>query len=200
MKTRRRSIRRPVTVFMVTAGTVIFGLVADSRLAVDLLPDISYPSLTMSHRSAGRGPGDVEQFVSRPVEEGVGVVPGLARCTRSRAPGQSEVTLEFASGTRMDLASLAAREKLELVTLPREAKRPAILRFDPALDPILRYRLSGGENLKRLRRIADQTVKRDLEGGSGRGGGQGLGRRGGGDPGRGRRRAVVLRRVSRSPT
>jgi HAE1 family hydrophobic/amphiphilic exporter-1 len=79
-------------------------------------------------------------------------------------PGQSEVTLEFNSGTRMDLASLAVREKLDLVTMPREAKRPAILRFDPALDPVMRMRLSGGGNLKRLRRIAEQTVKRDLEG------------------------------------
>src|SRR6185503_8582230 len=78
-----------------------------------------------------------------------------------------EVTLEFGSGTRMDLASLGVREKLDLVQLPREARRPSILRFDPALDPVLRFRLSGGDNLKRLRRIAEQTVKRDLEGAAG---------------------------------
>jgi len=64
----------------------------------------------------------------------------------------------------MDLASLAVREKLDLVTLPREGKRSSILRFDPSLDPILRFRLAGGDNLQRLRRIADRSVKADLEG------------------------------------
>ncbi|TMQ73666.1 MAG: efflux RND transporter permease subunit [Candidatus Eisenbacteria bacterium] len=161
------SIRRPVTVFMTTLGVVLFGLVAASRLSVDLLPDISYPSLTVRTDLPDAAPGDVEQFVTRPVEEGVGVVPGLVRLHSVSRPGQSEVTLEFATGTRMDLASLAVREKLDLVSLPREARRPAVLRFDPSLDPIMRLRLSGGGNLLGLRRIAEHTVKADLEGAPG---------------------------------
>jgi len=167
MKLVEGSIHRPVTVFMTTLGVVLFGLVAGSRLSVDLLPDISYPSLTVRTDLPDAAPGDVEQFVTRPVEEAAGVVPGLVRMHSVSRPGQSEVTLEFGSGTRMDLAALSVREKLDLVTLPREARRPAILRFDPSLDPILRLRLSGGENLQRLRRIADRTVKTDLEGASG---------------------------------
>src|SRR5687768_3780170 len=161
------SLHRPVTVFMATLAIVLFGAVAATRLAVELLPDISYPSLTIRTDLPDAAPGDVEQFVTRPIEEGVGVVPGLTRIHSVSRPGQSEVTLEFVSNTRMDLASLAAREKLDLVVLPREAKRPAILRFDPSLDPILRYRLAGGTNLQRLRRIADRTVKSDLEGAPG---------------------------------
>ncbi|HKQ58981.1 MAG TPA: efflux RND transporter permease subunit [Candidatus Eisenbacteria bacterium] len=167
MRVIEGSIRRPVTVFMTTLGVVLFGLVAASRLDVDLLPDISYPSLTVRTDLPDAAPADVEQFVTRPVEEGVGVVPGLVRMHSISRPGQSEVTLEFASGTRMDLASLSVREKLDLVGLPREARRPAVLRFDPSLDPILRLRLSGGGNLQRLRRIAEHTVKADLEGAAG---------------------------------
>jgi HAE1 family hydrophobic/amphiphilic exporter-1 len=158
------SIRRPVTVFMVTLAVAMFGLVALPRLPVDLLPDISYPTLTIRTDLPDAAPGDVEQFVTRPIEEGVGVVPGLVRLHSVSRPGQSEVTMEFASRTRMDIASLAVREKLDLVVLPRESRRPAILRFDPSLDPILCLRLSGVPNLRRLRRIAEQTVKRDLEG------------------------------------
>jgi len=161
------SIRRPVTVFMAVVGVVLFGLVAGSRLSVDLLPNISYPTLTVRTDLPDAAPGDVEQFVTRPVEEAVGVVAGLVRLHSVSRPGQSEVTLEFSTGTRMDLASLSVREKLDLVTLPREAKRPAILRFDPSLDPIQRLRLSGGGNLQRLRRIAERTVKTDLEGAAG---------------------------------
>jgi HAE1 family hydrophobic/amphiphilic exporter-1 len=161
------SIQRPVTVFMTTLGLVLVGLVAASRLDVDLLPDIAYPSLTVRTDLPDAAPSDVEQFVTRPIEEGVGVVPGLVRLHSVSRPGQSEVTLEFTTGTRMDLASLSVREKLDLVTLPREAKRPAVLRFDPSLDPIMRLRLAGGGNLQRLRRIAEHTVKSDLEGAPG---------------------------------
>ena len=161
------SLKRPVTVSMATVAAVMFGFVALTRLGVELLPNISYPSLTVRTDLPDAAPGDVEQFVTRPVEEGVGVVPGLVRMHSVSRPGQSEVTLEFGSNTRMDLAALSVREKLDLVTLPREAKRPAILRFDPSLDPILRVRLAGGENLQRLRRIADRVVKSEIEGVSG---------------------------------
>src|SRR5438876_11732820 len=96
------SLKRPVTVFMVTAGLVIFGLVAASRLAVDLLPDISYPSLTIRTDFPDAAPGDVEQFVTRPVEEGVGVVPGLSRMHSISSAGQSQATLEVAPDARLD--------------------------------------------------------------------------------------------------
>jgi HAE1 family hydrophobic/amphiphilic exporter-1 len=164
MKLVEGSIRRPVTVTMATVAACLFGAVALSRLGVELLPNISYPSLTVRTDLPDAAPSDVEQFVTRPVEEGVGVVPGLVRMHSISRPGQSEVTLEFAGNTRMDLASLSVREKLDLVSLPREAKRPAILRFDPSLEPIQRFRLSGGHNLQRLRRIAERTIKADLEG------------------------------------
>jgi HAE1 family hydrophobic/amphiphilic exporter-1 len=164
MRIAEGSIKRPVTVAMATLAVVLFGAVALSRLGVELLPNISYPSLTVRTDLKDAAPADVEQFVTRPIEEGVGVVPGLVRMHSVSRPGQSEVTLEFASSTRMDLAALSVREKLDLVTLPREAARPAILRFDPSLDPIMRLRLSGGANLERLRRIADRTIQADLEG------------------------------------
>ncbi len=80
---------------MATAAVAIFGLVAQTRLAVDLLPDISYPSLTVRTNLPDAAPGDVEQFVTRPVEEAAGVVPGLVRMHSISRPGQSEVTLEF---------------------------------------------------------------------------------------------------------
>jgi HAE1 family hydrophobic/amphiphilic exporter-1 len=151
------SLKRPVTVAMATLAVVLFGAVALSRLGVELLPNISYPSLTVRTDLPDAAPGDVEQFVTRPIEEGVGVVPGLVRMHSVSRPGQSEVTLEFASNTRMDLASLAVREKLDLVTMPREAKRPRSCASIPSLDPILRA--AARLNLQRLRRIADRTVK-----------------------------------------
>ena len=93
------SLERPVTVFMVAAGLVVFGLVAASRLAVDLLPDISYPSLTVRTDLPDAAPGDVEQFVTRPVEEAVGVVPGLVRMHSISRPGIAASTSTIEIGT-----------------------------------------------------------------------------------------------------
>ncbi|REK04354.1 MAG: AcrB/AcrD/AcrF family protein [Acidobacteria bacterium] len=160
------SIRRPVTVFIFAVAAALFGVVAFRQLAVDLLPDITYPSLTVRTDYPGTAPTEVESLVSRPVENAVGVVNNVVRVTSSSRPDVSEVTLEFAWGTNMDFASLDVRERLDVVRLPLDAEQPVLLRFDPSLDPILRIGLtaSGDEvDLTRLRLIGEEEVKRVLE-------------------------------------
>ncbi|HEY3177078.1 MAG TPA: efflux RND transporter permease subunit [Candidatus Polarisedimenticolia bacterium] len=157
------SLKRRVTVSMCAVALVIFGVVAFTRLPINLLPDISYPSLTVETRYPGAAPGEIESLVSRPVEEAVGVVAGVRRVTSVSRPGLSQVTLEFTWGRNMDFASIDVREKLDLVVLPREADKPVVLRFDPANDPVVRLYLTGGENLYQIRYMADEILKKDLE-------------------------------------
>ena len=157
------SIRRPVTVFIGAVAAVIFGVVAFRGLATDLLPDISYPSITVRTGYEGAAPLEVENLVTRPVENAVGVVSNVARVTSSSRADISEVTLEFEWGTRMDLAALDVRERLDMLALPVDAERPILLRYDPALDPILRLGLSGADDLVRLRLIGEEQAKRTLE-------------------------------------
>lgn len=159
----RAAIQRPVTVSMVVIAILLFGLVSLQRLPLNLLPDISYPSLTIQADYEDSAPEEVENLITRLVEEAVGVLPGLTRMSSISRAGQSEVVLEFAWGTNMDLAALEAREKLDLVTLPRDAKRPVLLRFDPSNDPILRIRLSGTLGLSRLRYAADHDLRKHIE-------------------------------------
>jgi hydrophobic/amphiphilic exporter-1 (mainly G- bacteria), HAE1 family len=157
------SVRRPVTIGMMVVAIVIFGAVSFTRLPVNLLPEISYPTLTIETKYAGAAPAEVESLITRPIEEAVGIISGVQRLTSRSRSGLSQVTLEFAWKTNMDLATLDAREKLDLVTLPRDAEKPAILRFDPSADPILRLGLSGSGDLARLRMVAEDEVKKDLE-------------------------------------
>src|SRR5262245_31676522 len=157
------SLKRRVTVSMMAVALIVFGMVAFTRLPINLLPDISYPSLTVETRLPGAAPGEVESLVSRPVEEAVGVVAGVQRVTSVSRPGLSEVTLEFGWGRDMDFASIDVREKLDLVRLPREAVKPIVLRFDPANDPIMRLYLRGGGSLYQLRYVAEEVLKKDLE-------------------------------------
>jgi HAE1 family hydrophobic/amphiphilic exporter-1 len=132
------SLSRRVTIAMAAVALVLFGLVAFQRLSINLLPDLSYPSLTVETRYSGAAPGEVESLVTRPIEEVVGVVSGVQRLTSVSRPGVSQVTLEFAWDRDMDFAALDVREKLDVIRLPEQAQKPIVLRFDPADDPILR--------------------------------------------------------------
>lgn len=157
------SIRRPVTVLVLFIAVVVFGWVGFGRLAVDLLPDITYPSLTVRTDYEGAAPNEIENLITRPIEDAVGVVNNVVRVVSSSRADLSEVTLEFGWDTDMDLAALDVRERLDVVRLPLDAPRPTLLRYDPSLDPILRFGLTGNEDLVRLRLIAEQEVQRNLE-------------------------------------
>ncbi len=162
--------RRPVAITMVFVAAVVFGYFSYGRLPVTLMPEISYPTLTVRTEYPGAAPEEVENDVSRPVEEALGVVSGLRRVSSISRAGVSDVVLEFSWDTSMSQAIQDSLEKLDLILLPEQAERPLILRFDPSLDPVLELSLSGAgdrfsgpEGLRRLRRIADLQIKRALE-------------------------------------
>ncbi len=163
MKIVDLSIRRPVTIFIFAVAAVVFGLVAFSNLAVNLLPDITYPSLTIRTTYEGTAPVEIESLLTRPVENAVGVVNNVVRVTSSSRADVSEVTLEFAWDTNMDFAALDVRDRLDRARLPTDAEFPVLLKYDPSLDPIMRIGLHGSSDLGRLRFLGEEDLKRALE-------------------------------------
>jgi HAE1 family hydrophobic/amphiphilic exporter-1 len=166
------AIRRRVTVVMCTVAIALFGLVSLSRLKLNLLPDLSYPTLTIRTELPGAAPLELETLVTRPTEEAVSIIRNVRQVRSVSRAGQSDVMLEFVWGTDMDLAGIDVREKLDLLQLPLEAKRPLLLRFDPSSEPVLRLafldksdtaRTEGVDRLKSLRRFAEDRLKPDLE-------------------------------------
>ncbi|MBB1270596.1 efflux RND transporter permease subunit [Shewanella sp. SR44-3] len=161
------SVNRPVTVWMFMLAIMLFGMVGFSRLAVKLLPDLSYPSVTIRTLYDGAAPVEVEQLISKPLEESVGVVKGLRKISSISRSGLSDVVLEFEWGVDMDLASLEVREKIDTIELPLDINKPLLLRFNPNLDPIMRLAFSvpdaDADQLKQMRTFADEELKRRLE-------------------------------------
>ena len=157
------STERRVTVAMLMVAIIAFGWVGFGRLAVNLLPDITYPTLTVRTEYPGVAPQEIERLVAEPVEGLVGVVSNVVRVSSVSRPGLADVVVEFAWGTNMDFASLDVREKLDLAELPVEAGKPILLRFDPSLDPIMRVALYGETGLMELRRLAEERIRLDLE-------------------------------------
>lgn len=170
--------KRRVTILMFTVAIFLFGTVSLTRLKVNLLPDLSYPTITVRTELVGAAPVEVENLLSKPIEEAVGVIKNVRQVRSVSRSGQSDVILEFTWGTDMDFSGVEVREKLDLLELPEEAGRPLLLRFDPSNEPILRLGLmrkvsESGEStagivtdkefLKILRRFAEDRLKIDLE-------------------------------------
>ena len=166
-------VRRPVAVWMVAIAVAVFGFVSYQRLPLNLMPDLSYPTITVRTEVPGAAPEEVESSVSRPIEEALATTEGLVEIeSRSRA-GMSDVVLQFTWGADMDRASQDVRERLQTTWLPNDAERPLILRYDPTLDPILRVALSvddrappelrGPSSQILLREVAEREIKRTLE-------------------------------------
>lgn len=166
---------RRVTITMLVLAVLLFGFVSASRLKLDLLPELSYPTITVRTELPGTAPQEVENLLTRPIEEAVNIIKGVRTVRSVSRAGQSDVTLEFYWGTDMDFAGVDIREKLDMINLPREAERPVLLRFNPANDPIMRLGLaledsattsSSAERiarLKQLRLYADEQLAKTLE-------------------------------------
>jgi HAE1 family hydrophobic/amphiphilic exporter-1 len=165
------AIRRRVTIAMATVAITLLGMISLSRLKVNLLPDLSYPTLTIRTELPGAAPAEVENLLSRPIEEAAGVVRNVRSVRSVSRSGQSDVIIEFSWGTDMDFAGIEVRERLDLLWLPVEATRPLLLRFDPSSEPVMRVAFvdetakdaSHEERLKFMRRFADDRIKPEIE-------------------------------------
>lgn len=152
-----------------TITLVLFGLIALNSLKVNLLPEMSYPTLTVRTEYTGAAPAEVETLISEPLEEALGVVKGLRKIKSISRTGQSDIVLEYAWGTDMDQAGLDVRDKLDTVALPLQVKAPVILRFNPSTEPIVRLALTADDQsdpvarLIELRRYADDDLRKKLE-------------------------------------
>ena len=90
------AVKRPVAIAMFTLAVLLFGMVSLGRLSVNLLPELAYPTLTIRTDYTGAAPAEVEQLVSKPIEETIGTVKGVRTVKSISRPGQSDVVLEFA--------------------------------------------------------------------------------------------------------
>lgn len=157
------SIHRPVTVTMFFVAIAVFGVVSYDQLALNLLPEISYPTLTIRTRYEAAAPAEVESLISKPIENAVSVVNNVVRVSSVSKPEVSDVVLEFSWNTQMDFASLDVREKLDLVQLPLDADKPILLRYDPSTDPIMRISVTGSSRLAAIRYQLEEFVRPEVE-------------------------------------
>lgn len=158
------SVDRPVATFMVVAAVVVFGWVSLAQMPVDLMPELSHPTITVRTAYEGAAPEEVEDAITRPIEEYLGTVEGLTGLSSISRAGSSDVVFRFEWNTDLDLAIQKIRERVAFLTMPDGAESPQILRYDPTLDPILELAVvAESMSASALREYVVDEVERELE-------------------------------------
>ena len=159
------SIRRPVFMVMATMIVMILGAVSLSRLPIDLMPDITYPTLSIGTSYENASPEEIEELVTRPIEEAMSAVPGVEEVSSISSEGNSNVRVTFTWGTDLDAAANDVRDRLDRVMprLPEDAERPYLRKFDLASFPILILGAAGRLDPVQMRRLIEHEVKYRIE-------------------------------------
>jgi HAE1 family hydrophobic/amphiphilic exporter-1 len=159
------AVRRPVTMTMISAVIVLIGAVALMRLPVDLMPDVTFPTLTVRVAYPDVGPLEIEELVTRPIEQRVSAIAGLQEITSTSSEGQSQVRLLFDWGIDINEAADDLRSRMDFARaqLPEDAEAPIIFKFDASSVPIMFMGLSGDLDPVELREIAENDLGPRLE-------------------------------------
>ena len=158
------SIKQPVFITMVIAMIVVLGLVSYTRLGVDLMPDVTLPIIAVTTPYPGVGPEEVEQQVTKPIEDVLSSINGLDKLSSTSSEGVSVIVAQFKLEKEAQVASNEVRDKISTIrgTLPRDILEPIIDKFDPSSAPILSYGIvsrSGRLNTAELRLLVDDQIK-----------------------------------------
>lgn len=159
------AIKRPVFTVMVTAALMVLGLMGLARLGTDLFPDVAFPVVVVNVPYPGASPREVEQLVTKPIEDAVVSLNGIDRLKTTSREGLSTTVILFKLGVDLQDAATQVRERVAQTRykLPTEVKEPSVARFDVGAAPVITYTLSGGGSLPETAQFARDVIKPALE-------------------------------------
>ncbi len=160
------SVEKAITVFMAVIIVAIFGVVSFTRLTTDLFPNMNIPYAVVVTSYIGASPEEVEEIVSKPLEESFATTTNVKKLSSISQEHVSIIMLEFESDTNMDSAIIEMREKLDmaLTSLPDEVGNPMIIKINPDLMPIMQFSVSKeGMTQQELTNFVDEQVLPQVE-------------------------------------
>ena len=168
MSIPRFAIQRPVMMSMISAIIILLGGISLTRLPVDLLPDIAQPTINVRVNYSGVGPLEMEELVTRPLEQQLSAVSGVRQMNSTSSEGNSQIQMNFEWGHDLNEAMDDIRTRIDRVRgrLPEDADPPVIQKFDPNSQPILRLAvesMDGSLDRVALRELSEQTLSPRLE-------------------------------------
>lgn len=165
MSLTRVAVKRPIGTTILYAAILVVGVISVDQLAIDLLPEVDFPRISIVTQYEGIGPEEIETLLTRPIEKAVATIDGVEQLEGQSAEGLSRVQLHFTWGINLNAAVADVRSQLDRLgdTLPEDASTPLVYKFDLASVPIASIGLSGHGDPRRLRFLADEVLTRRLE-------------------------------------
>lgn len=165
MNIAKLAIERPVFVVMIILSLITLGIIGYSNMGVDLLPDVEYPTIFVSIIYPGASAEEIENLITKPVEDALGTLQGLDSIISTSRENVSIVTAKFSLGTDIKYAEMKVKEKIDLVKikLPDAIEEPKISRFSLTDIPSVALSLKGKKDLATLRDIVEDIIKPELE-------------------------------------
>lgn len=162
------SIKNPVFATMVMVALVVLGLFSYQRLGVESMPNVSIPFAWVQVNYPGASPEQVENDITRPLEDAINTVSGVKRIRSNSWEGRAGVQVEFHLSTNMDKAMTDMRDKIGLARpgFPKEAKEPFIVREegDNSRAIVELSLMSDTRNLRDLSTLTEQVISKRLQG------------------------------------
>lgn len=159
------SVRRPVTALMMFLGVILVGVFCFVQMPIDLLPEMDIPTITVMTPYSGAGPEEVEEKITRPLEQQLATVQDLKHLISTSSEGMSTITLQFEWEVNIDERANDIRDAIDMAVaqLPDEADRSRIFKMDMSQIPVLIYGVYAGPSYENLQDILDNDVAKPLE-------------------------------------
>jgi multidrug efflux pump len=158
-------IRRPVLAWMLVVATVLFGLVAASRIGISQFPDVDFPTISVSVTWEGAAPEVVESEIVEPLEDALSQVEGIRSITSSARQGSANLSVELALERDVDLALQDVQTRIAQAQrrLPRDLDPPVVSKSNPEDQPIMWVGLSGPYPRQTLSDYARYRIRERLQ-------------------------------------
>ncbi len=165
MNIARGSVNRPILTTILFLIIIALGVVSFFRLSIDLMPEITLPTISVMTNYGNVGPQEMEELVTRPIEEALAAVQSVEEITSTSTEGQSRVRVSFVWGSDLDVASSDIRDRIDRIMgrLPEDIERPMLFKFDLSSFPVVILGISSNLNPLVLRQLIDDQVKYRIE-------------------------------------
>ncbi len=165
MRLANFSVDRPVAITMFVLIVVLFGIVAFFQLGLDMMPDLDFPFVVVTTRYAGVASEELEETVTRQIEDAVSRVENVKRVFSFTSEGSSTVIVEFNWDVTLDFAAQDVRDRVGQVAdfIPEDADAPIVFKYNPNDQPILVMGVTGMSNTMELRKYLEDVISPSLE-------------------------------------
>lgn len=159
------SVKKKVTITMLTLIVVLLGSISFSKLGVDFFPEMEFPTISVATPYTGASPEDIEEMVTRPLEKFISTVSNVKQVSSSSKEGMSIINVEFEWGTNLDFAAQDIRETIGMYEnfLPEEISKPVVMKFSMDAMPVMMYGVRGSRPVFETELIVDDYLAAPLE-------------------------------------